>query len=160
MHCKGSRHLAAESRMKHKELARRDEMNKRVALSDSSSATARSSTSNHDSKPADKPLIEQTRKAALEIACERTSLQHFKKKNQDPKLSVTHFNSKAPYLDANNPIASLEVASDEVVGKKPHLDYQELRKRELKFIAAGWKRDHYGKWHRDENVSFFYEKKL
>ncbi|KAJ3704976.1 hypothetical protein LUZ61_008681 [Rhynchospora tenuis] len=30
----------------------------------------------------------------------------------------------------------------------------ERRQKELKFIAAGWKRDCHGKWFRDENVEF------
>ncbi|KAJ4761023.1 Sodium channel modifier 1 [Rhynchospora pubera] len=31
---------------------------------------------------------------------------------------------------------------------------RERRQKELKFIAAGWKRDCHGKWFRDENVEF------
>ncbi|KAK9988310.1 hypothetical protein SO802_028549 [Lithocarpus litseifolius] len=44
MHTKGSSHRAAESKLKETELLRRDEINKRVALSDSSAGTANCNT--------------------------------------------------------------------------------------------------------------------
>ena len=38
---------------------------------------------------------------------------------------------------------------------QPDLDFRERQERELKFTAAGWKRDCQGKWFTDENVSLF-----
>ena len=38
---------------------------------------------------------------------------------------------------------------------QPDMDFRERQERELKFTAAGWKRDCQGKWFTDENVSLF-----
>ncbi|XP_015874249.3 uncharacterized protein LOC107411215 isoform X3 [Ziziphus jujuba] len=125
MHCKGSRHRAAESRLKERELARQNEMNKRIALSDSSGGTAKSRTCNQKFESGSKPLIEQVLRAASGIFTHRDSPEELKSRD----------------LESN-------------VVAQQHLDYQERRERELKFTAAGWKRDCYGKWYKDENVEF------
>ncbi|XVE66876.1 hypothetical protein DITRI_Ditri08aG0115200 [Diplodiscus trichospermus] len=71
MHCKGSRHLASESKMKEKELMKRDEINKRIALSNSPTTSINSSTK-QNTHLASKPLIQVAQKAASEILGEKT----------------------------------------------------------------------------------------
>ncbi|KAI3704047.1 hypothetical protein L1987_74253 [Smallanthus sonchifolius] len=48
--------------------------------------------------------------------------------------------------------ATFEATGNDVV--QLPLDYRQRRERELKFTAAGWKRDCHGGWFRDENVEF------
>ena len=73
MHNKGARHIAAESRLREKELSKNHEINKRLALS--SDASYSNSANPHScSKLAnmkEKPLIEQTRRAILEAQSSR-----------------------------------------------------------------------------------------
>ncbi|XWS39981.1 hypothetical protein CRYUN_Cryun18bG0101000 [Craigia yunnanensis] len=71
MHCKGSRHQAAESKMKERELMRRDEINKRIALSNSPTYSVNSSTTKQNAHLASKPLIQMVQKAASEILSEK-----------------------------------------------------------------------------------------
>ncbi|KAK9988337.1 hypothetical protein SO802_028576 [Lithocarpus litseifolius] len=61
MHTKGSRHRAAESKLKETELRRQDKINKQVALSDSSTGTANCNAYHQKFRSVGKPLIEQTR---------------------------------------------------------------------------------------------------
>ncbi|XP_060667366.1 uncharacterized protein LOC107411215 isoform X2 [Ziziphus jujuba] len=150
MHCKGSRHRAAESRLKERELARQNEMNKRIALSDSSGGTAKSRTCNQKFESGSKPLIEQVLRAASGIFTHRDSPEELK--SRDLESNVSHVTCRASDLNAKSLFADMEV-SNKVVAQQ-HLDYQERRERELKFTAAGWKRDCYGKWYKDENVEF------
>lgn len=156
MHCKGSRHRAAESRLKERELARQHEMNKRIALSmDCSGGTAKSRTCNQEFELGSKPLIEQSWKAASEIPTCRNSLQDFRNKNQDLESSTNHVITcgASGHLSANGSVPDMEVS----MVRQQHLGYRERVERELKFTAAGWKRDCHGKWYKDENVSFFYD---
>ena len=158
MHCKGSRHRAAESRLKERELARQHEMNKRIALStDCSGRTVKSRTCNQEFESGSKPLIEQSWKAASEILTCRNSLPDFRNKNQDLESSTNHVITcgASGHLCTNSSVPDME-GSNKVVGPQ-HLDYRERVERELKFTAAGWKRDGHGKWYKDENVSFFYD---
>ncbi|KAF3339427.1 sodium channel modifier 1-like isoform X1 [Carex littledalei] len=117
VHNKGSRHVAAQTKLKEKELWRQQELNKRIALSSESKIQPKNTGSNNQVKP----LVEQTRTAILEL--------------QSSKFIL---NAKdATSNDSNSSMSS-----------------QERREIELKFIAAGWKRDCHGKWYRDETVEF------
>ncbi|KAJ6906001.1 sodium channel modifier 1-like [Populus alba x Populus x berolinensis] len=124
MHCKGSRHIAAESKLKEKELMRQSEINKRLALSESDVRPANPSALNKNTKLVSKPLIEKTKKAATKILGKGTA-------------------HSCP-----------EVIASEKMLVQQHLDFRERRERELKFTEAGWKRDCHGRWFRDENVEF------
>lgn len=146
MHIKGSRHRAAESRLKERELSRQDEIKKRVALLP---ATANTDTSAQGSKLADKPYIEQTTKAASEIIQNRTPQQSTTCKMQAVKFSKEDHIASRPSSSNGKDHCGKEV-------DQKQLDYRALRERELKFTAAGWKRDCHGGWFRDENVSFFF----
>uniref|UniRef100_A0ACD5Y182 Uncharacterized protein n=1 Tax=Avena sativa TaxID=4498 RepID=A0ACD5Y182_AVESA len=74
MHIKGSRHIAAESTLREKELQRQNEINKRLALS-SVAYVSRCSSNEYPSVMAggtiEKPLTEQTRRAILEAQSTR-----------------------------------------------------------------------------------------
>ncbi|KAL5538422.1 hypothetical protein UlMin_044012 [Ulmus minor] len=153
MHCKGSRHCAAESRQKGRELATQDEVNKRIALGDHSLAgSTNSGNCSKKFKSAGKPLIEQTKKAASERLCNQTSIHDSDNKTRDMKLRNSDFTVGTSHLNvsASNP----DVGASHRAVAPQHLDYKERRERELKFTAAGWKRDCHGKWYKDENVEF------
>uniref|UniRef100_A0A2P2IJM9 Sodium channel modifier 1 n=1 Tax=Rhizophora mucronata TaxID=61149 RepID=A0A2P2IJM9_RHIMU len=155
MHYKGSRHIAVESRLKERELKRQEEINKRLALSDSHVESSNSNTSNKkfrlSSKP--KPLIEQTRKAASEIFCSKPPLQIPRSQPIDVRLSQEYVVNATISATENSYSRPAIMASDKSFAVQ-HLDFQERRKRELKFIEAGWKRDCHGRWFKDENVEF------
>ncbi|KAL3729301.1 hypothetical protein ACJRO7_026410 [Eucalyptus globulus] len=61
MHCKGSHHRVALSRLKERELKKKDEIDKRIALSDCTVNTGTSTSILNRIKS--RPLMEQTRKA-------------------------------------------------------------------------------------------------
>lgn len=143
MHCKGSRHCKAESKLKERELVRQDEINKRIAFSDCSTATSNSI----------KPLVEHTRKATSDILPNITCQQSSESSNCDLELAREHALNVAASSMRNSSFPQT-VASEKVVTERV-LDFRERREIELKFIAAGWKRDCNGKWYKDENVSFF-----
>jgi sodium channel modifier 1 len=117
VHKKGSRHIVAQTKLKEKELWRQQELNKRIALSAESKIPSKNTSSNNQ----DKPLVEQSRTAILE-------------------LQSSKFTLNAKDAASNNSNSSISI--------------HDRRKKEIKFIAAGWKRDCRGKWYRDENVSF------
>ncbi|XP_078156645.1 uncharacterized protein LOC144552554 [Carex rostrata] len=117
VHNKGSRHVAAQTKLKENELWRQQELNKRIALSSESKIQPENTGSNNEVKP----LVEQTRTAILEL--------------QSSKFILNL--KDATSNDSNSSMSS-----------------HERREVELKFIAAGWKRDCHGKWYRDENVEF------
>ncbi|XP_028765868.1 sodium channel modifier 1-like [Neltuma alba] len=150
MHNKGSRHLAAASRLKERDLMKQNEINKRIALSASSADTAKSSNCNQKLRSASsgKPLIEQTKKAVCEILSDKSQQQMENRSKKE--LSNTGHIASASTESCSSPAR--------VEDNKPviqhHLDYWERRERELKFTAAGWKRDGHGKWYKDENVEF------
>lgn len=54
----------------------------------------------------------------------------------------------------NSTVVQTKESGKDVV-QLPMIDYRESRERELKFTAAGWKRDCHGHglWFRDENVN-------
>lgn len=142
MHCKGSRHCKAESKLKERELVRQDEINKRIAFSDCSTATSNSI----------KPLVEHTRKATSDILPNITCQQSSESSNCDLELAREHALNVAASSMRNSSFPQT-VASEKVVTERV-LDFRERREIELKFIAAGWKRDCNGKWYKDENVEF------
>lgn len=152
MHKKGSRHRTAESRFKERELRRQDEINKRIALCDGSIGSDGTSTSAKQFRLASKPLIEQTKKAASEILCNKIPKQniniqiHSSKENGDDSAnepSNCNYNSSFPRMEGGKGLVA-----------QHQLDIKAIRERELRFTEAGWKRDCHGKWFKDENVSF------
>ncbi|XP_058097034.1 uncharacterized protein LOC131242430 isoform X2 [Magnolia sinica] len=168
MHIKGSRHMAAESRLKERELWKQEEIKKRIALSGDSAGATSSSPSNKQFQLSSKPLIERTRKAAFEAL-----------HNQMPEPNAANgchdvkFRGNASYFDLNCQSASERgmEPSPSVTPGPCHLDersskcekradgemlveQQARQERELKFTSAGWKRNCHGRWFRDENVEF------
>lgn len=145
MHRKGSRHRAAESRLKEKELIKRDEANKRIALSGDSSI----STSGRISS---KPLLEQAQLDTSEVLSGRASKHEAKDKCPVAGIAVPCPSDMESVPRASVSLPAKEVSSDVTV-QQHLLDYRERRERELKFTSAGWKRDGNGRWFKDENVS-------
>lgn len=174
MHAKGSRHIAAVSRLKEKELSRREELNKRIALSSDSVAASTCSPPEQvkEIKAHNQPLIEQTRKAILEIQCNRSwervggPTSSSQKLNTvdtscDPKISSSsHIQGSPEDIRLKQPPESIELRAMVVTEPQCKMlaewnnQLHERREKELKFISAGWKRDGFGKWYRDENVEF------
>ncbi|XP_062177944.1 uncharacterized protein LOC133882745 isoform X1 [Alnus glutinosa] len=156
MHCKGSSHRNAELKIKEQELMRHDEINKRIALSGSSTGTANCNSHHQNFRSVDKPLIEQSRKVASEIRCGQTTQpqQSSSNANRDVQRILDHITNRHSNLSQHSSCPAIEAADKVVKQQQQHLDLQERRERELKFTAAGWKRDGHGKWFRDENVEF------
>ena len=174
MHNKGARHIAAESRLREKELSKNHEINKRLALSsdasDSNSANPHSCSKLANMK--EKPLIEQTRRAILEAQSSRFHDFNGKKVSHDLKWTTNTSSSDPHVAPSDVPVEkytgntrSIQCNSSKVesfagnqIQGKLLLDRQtEARKRqeqELRFTASGWKRDGHGRWYRDENVSY------
>ncbi|KAK4258739.1 hypothetical protein QN277_005154 [Acacia crassicarpa] len=151
MHNKGSRHLAAASRLRERDLMKQNEMNKRIALSASSGDTAKSSTSCNQklrTVGSGKPLIEQTKKSVSGIISDKSQQQMENRSKME--LSNTGHIASASTESYSSPTT----VEDNKVALQHHLDFRERRERELKFTAAGWKRDGHGKWYRDENAEF------
>ncbi|KAK1277275.1 hypothetical protein QJS04_geneDACA018775 [Acorus gramineus] len=152
MHVKGARHIAAESTLKERELWRQDEINKRIALNDHSASTV---------KLGPKPLIQQTKKTISNVqSCfdnERFRGGNSPLQNPNHLLSSDQKESPSSHKSASA-CNSTECQSKSSENNKMLVEWQiELRKRqerELKFTAAGWKRDCNGKWFKDENVEF------
>lgn len=153
MHRKGSRHQAAESRFKEGESRRQDEIRKRIALSDGSIGSAETSTSAGQFRSARNPLIEQTKKAASEILCNKVPKQNATTQRCNAK-ETRDDSSNRPSNDNDNSFFPAMEAGGRAVAKLQS-DFQSIRERELRFTAAGWKRDCHGKWFKDENVCFF-----
>lgn len=130
--------------MKTRELGRRDEINKRIALAEESSSTF--STLNKKVGLVSKPLTQQTREAASKIFYDESSNGGSVDKNRDRALNVESAMNLVSNFGQKKQCDTSVAASESVLA--------EQRERELKFIAAGWKRDFHGKWHKDENVEF------
>ncbi|KAG1342240.1 sodium channel modifier 1 [Cocos nucifera] len=172
MHNKGSRHIAAESRLSERELSRKEELSKRIALSAESADASSIPNSSPKLKSSDiynKPLIKQTQKAILETQCNKyndLNAVHVMKSRPNvsfydskpsPSCNYVIESSTSTVLDDSNHSDKKYVARAEKDAKVLADRNVELRKRhekELKFTAAGWKRDCHGKWYRDENVEF------
>lgn len=151
---KGSRHKASESKLRERELGIQNEKNKRIALSDCSAAVSSATACEPRFVSANKPLIQLTRKAASEILNGKSPLSNTIQKNQD----VRSYNNSARTAESpsvrDKGIISAEVVevSSDIV--RQQFEFRDRRERELKFTAAGWKRDCHGKWFKDENVRF------
>lgn len=151
MHCKGSRHRAAESKMKEKGLMRRDEINKRIALSNSPTSSLNSgTTTKQNAHLASKPLIQMTQKAVSEVLNEKTPKHNSRNENHDMVLRPNDVQNVTPEFFRDHSFPTNETS----IGLLQK-DFRERREKELKFTSAGWKRDCHGKWYKDENVSFF-----
>lgn len=141
-HVRGSRHRAAELRRKDRELGMREEVNKRLAFSDSVSTSA----SKKQSKATIKPLIERARKAASEVLYGEVSPH---------EVTSEGGNLIIPRTGEHSSIANpIEIEAIQVVREVQPLICRELQEKVLKFTAAGWKRDCHGRWFKDENVEF------
>ncbi|KAI4298433.1 hypothetical protein L6164_031994 [Bauhinia variegata] len=152
MHNKGSCHLAAVSRLKEREPMKQNEVNKRIALSDSPTVTAKSSSSyNQKFRSAGQPLIEQTAKPASRIVYDKSQQQPENRSDKVEQIMDYIASRTGNSTESNLSHTSVE---SEKVALPQHLSFRERRERELKFISAGWKRDCHGKWYRDENVEF------
>lgn len=153
MHSKGARHRAELSRLKEKELIRRNEINKRIALSDNPVSKGSPSSSTTRSICPSKPLIEQTRKAASELSSTKYVPKSSEIDKADAYTRRNLYSAQGVHHLKHSSLPDPR-ARGEIVASKEQLDFRERRERELKFTAAGWKRDGYGKWYRDENVEF------
>jgi len=173
MHNKGARHIAAESRLREKELSKKHEINKRLALSSdaSHSNSGNLHTGIRPTNIKEKPLIEETRRAILEAQSSRFNDFKGKKASHDSKwtANTSSFDSNVAPSDVPMELSTGNAGSREWNCKgetsagnqtqdKLFSDRQtEVRKRqelELRFTASGWKRDGHGRWYRDENVSY------
>lgn len=173
MHNKGRRHIAAESRLRDKELSRQHEINKRLALS---SDTPLSNSSNlrpgvMPSAMKEKPLIEQTRSAILEAQSSRLNnsgantvpCNQKRMMNDSSGDSLVSSGASVKSLTAHTRSTECKSSKGEAVNGNQskrniasewQVDLQKRKEQELRFIASGWKRDCHGKWYRDENVSY------
>ncbi|KAF8769538.1 hypothetical protein HU200_006576 [Digitaria exilis] len=175
MHNKGARHIAAESRLREKELSKKHEINKRLALSSDASLNSGSLHTSIRPTMKEKPLIEETRRAILEAQSGRSSDPNGKKVSHDLNLMTSASSSDPLVAHSDVPMEKLtgntgsilwnsskgeSFAGNQIRGNSDKLlsDWQtEARKRqeqELRFTASGWKRDGHGRWYRDENVEF------
>ncbi|KAJ4965620.1 hypothetical protein NE237_017469 [Protea cynaroides] len=172
MHSKGSRHITALTKFRERELRKQEEIKKRIALFDCNIGAASSDTSSKKFKLHNKPLIEQTRKATSEALCNQRVKQNAANEPCNGKLSrgsSSFFSPSAAPVPKQRTEAPMTVTSppsksEENSGCQSKVDYRllvqqqldcrERQARELKFTAAGWKRNCHGRWFRDENVEF------
>lgn len=116
-----------------------------MALSGGVDTDIASSASSKQKKMEKKPLIERARKAAFEALSGEFIRKEVK---SETNISVPpHGKDFVREVDAFK-------TCERVVGGVVSVDYRERLEMELKFTAAGWKRDGYGRWFRDENVSY------
>ncbi|KAL3326253.1 hypothetical protein AABB24_037112 [Solanum stoloniferum] len=150
VHVKGSGHRAAESRLRERELGRQDEINKRIVLLECDTATSKTLTSSQLCRSASKPLIECTRKAASDVLHQNLAQSTASQGNEIkcPKADTTSVLAN----QRNSQCVQIGVTTNQTIMSQAY--NQERRGRELKFTSAGWKRDGYGKWFKDENVEF------
>lgn len=159
MHMKGSRHCASESRLKERELSRQAEINKRIALSGSSTSDS-NDVPTQQYRLTSKPLTQRTMKTVSE-ALGTNPAQQFIVPKIDTVKYTGNFILKGSSSKYNSTIG--QVVADkqfpqnlEYKEKVPEqqLDYKGRKEKERKFTAAGWKRDGFGGWYKDESVSF------
>lgn len=153
-HVKGSRHRAAESEQKERELSRQYQINKRIALADSSSTAVSSTSSEVRCGSTKMPLIERVHRAASEIlAGESPQCSTLDKSDKSPDVrsDICYHNEENQSIAKSN---ATEVVAAPEAAFQLQLDYKSRRERELKLISAGWKRDAHGRWFKDENVEF------
>ncbi|KAL1833729.1 hypothetical protein ACET3Z_003380 [Daucus carota] len=150
IHMKGSRHCAADSRLKEKELYRQAQINKRIALSENTASADTTDVPRQQYGLTSKPLTQRTMKAVSE-ALGTNSAQQF----AIPRIDTVKY-TKNPVMKGSS--SKYDNAIGQVVADKQlpqqQLDYKERKEKELKFTAAGWKRDGFGGWYKDESVEF------
>ncbi|PIN20456.1 hypothetical protein CDL12_06864 [Handroanthus impetiginosus] len=147
-HVNGSRHQAAELRRKDKELAMQEEVKKRLALLDGVETKAGANASNKHRKTTSGPLIERAQKAASEVVCSEVNRPEVKSEKGNLVMPC------GEDCGSNGSSVQSKAMHEGVDGEVQPLSYRERQERELKFTAAGWKRDCHGRWFKDENVEF------
>ncbi|XP_039172758.1 sodium channel modifier 1-like [Eucalyptus grandis] len=150
MHCKGSHHHVALSRLKETELKKKDEIDKRIALSDCTVNTGTSTSILNRIKS--RPLIEQTRKAVSEVLDKGNTRQDVHNNGHSGKICGNLHGNETSHVSESFCFAAKEAAEEVVVQQQ--LSMRERHERELKFTSAGWKHDCNGRWFKDENVEF------
>ncbi|XP_017220231.2 uncharacterized protein LOC108197194 [Daucus carota subsp. sativus] len=150
IHMKGSRHCAAESRLKEKELYRQAQLNKRIALSGNTASADTTDVPRQQYGLTSKPLTQRTMKAVSE-ALRTNSAQQFAIPRIDTVKDIGNPVMKGSSSIYDNAIG--QVVADKRLPQQ-QLDYKERKEKELKFTAAGWKRDGFGGWYKDESVEF------
>ncbi|KAF8034179.1 hypothetical protein BT93_C0453 [Corymbia citriodora subsp. variegata] len=150
MHCKGSRHRDALSRLKETELKKKDEIDKRMAMSECTVSTGTSTSTLNRIKS--KPLIEQTMKAVSEVLDKGNTRQDVHNDDNSGKICGNLHGNETSHVSERFSFVAKEAAEAAVV--QPQVSMRERRERELKFTSAGWKRDCNGRWFKDENVEF------
>ncbi|CAL9122971.1 unnamed protein product [Musa acuminata var. zebrina] len=174
VHNKGSRHIAAESRVRASDLSKQNELHKRIALSDDSTGLSSSDILVQQGKSSgfhNKPLIQKTMKAILETKSNQIGNPKFVVAGHKTELGTRssvcdskHFpatdgirepsgNDACESSNSNEKKLLMTAATNKMLTDW-HSEFSERREKELKFTSAGWKRDCHGKWYRDENVEF------
>ncbi|CAL1389407.1 unnamed protein product [Linum trigynum] len=155
MHSKGSRHVAAEAKLKEKEPKTRDEKNKRLPASASSSAVSSTklaiSSKTVRSPAVIGPLKEQAGKAASELISLHKNIISVQNKSVNKNC---HLSSVGATASSRNNGDGCSFTWTQGFPKQQQSNFPVYRERELKFTEAGWKRDGHGRWYRDENVEF------
>ncbi|KAM6559098.1 hypothetical protein CsatA_028337 [Cannabis sativa] len=176
-HCKGSKHQAAESRLKEREVATTNNVTKKMRIDleeyPSRAPACFRGIYNHKFKMASGTLLSEPgavrgfaapERLGGEIYTQANSVTESKSINQshhDTKFHGSGSVSQAivettsnSHLDSGvSSFPNADVTCLEVV-EQWCLDYRERKEKELKFAAAGWKRDGHGKWYKDENAEF------
>ncbi|KAH9317960.1 hypothetical protein KI387_019729 [Taxus chinensis] len=180
MHNQGTRHQAAASKLKEKEICKQEEIKKRIALSEASTTSNVLVNNPIDFSGSFKcPLLEKTRKGTAGVL---TNGNNALGNALNPNADCNSLKEKGPFfasLHAKNVkgldqktypadchhVASTDVhcnvtffvqSNSKVISNIVHeqqLEFQKQREMELKFREAGWRRDGRGGWFREENVS-------
>ncbi|XP_062092027.1 uncharacterized protein LOC133797915 [Humulus lupulus] len=156
-HCKGSKHQAAESRLKEREATRTNDINKKKRI-DLAECPSRG---NLLSETARNLSARERRSGKIYMqtnsVTERKNInqnQHETKLGGSVSQALTVETTSDSHLDIGvSSFPNAALASKEAV-EQWCLDYRERKERELKFTAAGWKRDCHGKWYKDESAEF------
>lgn len=135
----------------------KEEANKRIALSLDSAAGSGIIGSSIESKAKNQPLIEQRRKAILEAQCKRFWNQSSKQFSCSETVNTTSISDTKVEFEETSKMKESGSAVINKDSNKLLLEWNETlrlrREKELKFISAGWKKDGFGKWYKDDNVS-------
>lgn len=155
MHNKGSRHIAAESKARESELSKQDELKKRIALSADSTGLSNSGSSRQQTKNVmfpNKPLIQKTMKAISESQCKKVDNPNAANSGHCSNITTLSSVGNSNYPCTTDEKNLLTGTANKILADW-NSELRERREKELKFTAAGWKRDCHGKWYRNENVS-------
>ena len=102
---------------------RQDEINKRVALSDSSTGTANCNTYRQKFRSVGKPLVEQTQNVASEILNNKIPQQKSSNANCDLQLILDRLTDGNSNLSHNSSCPAIQATDNVVV--QLHLDFRE-----------------------------------